>query len=150
MDNETDFMYVGRLHEIFPLDVCPPLENNSSSRSSITSSSHPSVFSSSLASPSRRMRPEFIKIYPHPLCSDALTTWCSWAKRDKETNDGEVLRASRFLRETWIPGFVRKLDELEIRPVDSRNLALELHRAGINIRYLGKKILTYYINLSYL
>ncbi len=140
-DNEKGYSYATRLYEMFPLDFCP-LEAPPSPTKSMTATPPPAqqaVFQLFCQQPTplRRLRPEFIKQYPHALCSDALTEWCAYSRREKEQNDYELTRASRYLRETWIPAFVKRLDVLEIRPIDSRHLSLEMHRAGVNMRYLG-------------
>ncbi|KAJ3223612.1 hypothetical protein HK099_000904 [Clydaea vesicula] len=126
--NVESHIALKRMYETFPLDYC----NVEDSKQKTT----PLLFSKR-PSPVRRLRPEFVRSYPHQLCSDALTEWCAHEKHDRDQNDLEVVRAGRFLQEVWIPSFVKKLDELEIRPIDSRTLGLEMHRAGVNVRYLG-------------
>jgi len=49
----------------------------------------------------------------------------------------EVAEASNYLRTHVIPMVVKKLEALEIIPVDSPSLTQVLHLHGINIRYLG-------------
>lgn len=145
-----EYSYATKLFEMFPLDFCP-LEAPPSPTKSLTSHQpipqQPVPQQSALSqifctfpTPLRRLRPEFLKHYPHALCGDALTEWSAYSRKDCDQNDYEITRASRYLRETWIPAFVRRLDELEIRPIDSRHLSLEMHRAGVNMRYLGKKL----------
>jgi hypothetical protein len=87
--------------------------------------------------PSNRLRSEFLKNYPHPLCADAFTEWSALDNKEKSLNDSEVVNASRYLTEHWIPSFVKKLDELEIRPINSEGLCKAFHQSGINMRYLG-------------
>ena len=87
--------------------------------------------------PSNKLRPEFVAIYQTPLSSDALTPASGGSRREKELNDEEVMKASRFLRENLIPAFVRSLDSMDIRPFDSATLTTEMHLKGINMRYLG-------------
>lgn len=84
-----------------------------------------------------RLRPEFIAVYQNCLCSDALTPTSGASRREKELNDEEVMKASRFLRENWIPSFIKSLDNMDIRPFDSPSLTNEMHLKGINMRYLG-------------
>lgn len=86
----------------------------------------------------KRLRPEFLADYPHPLCADAFTSWSATSKRERAENDEEVMQACAFLREHWIPAFVRKLDQLEIRPINSHELTRAFHDGGVNIRYLGE------------
>ncbi|KAJ3314956.1 hypothetical protein HDV04_004756 [Boothiomyces sp. JEL0838] len=86
---------------------------------------------------SNRLRPEFLAIYQSPLCSDALTPTSGGSRREIEVNDDELLKAARFLRENWIPAFVSSIDSLDICPYDSYSLTNEMHKKGINMRYLG-------------
>ena len=59
------------------------------------------------------------------------------SKKEIEVNNDECMQAARFLRENWIPAFVKDLDNMEICPFDSESLTKSLHSRGINIRYLG-------------
>ncbi len=86
---------------------------------------------------SHRLRPEFLMVYQNSICSDALTPASGATRREKQLNDEEAMKAARFLRENWIPSFVRSLDNCDIRPYDSLSITTELHKKGINIRYLG-------------
>ncbi len=85
-----------------------------------------------------RFRPEFLQHYPTALCSDAFSEWSAMTLKEKDVNDLEVVQASKFLMEYWIPSFVKKLDYLELRPVTSLELTQEFHKSGINMRYLGE------------
>lgn len=52
----------------------------------------------------------------------------------------EILEAHQYLLHTVIPDFAKKLDKTN---VDLETIQMELHTAGLNIRYLGKvRILT--------
>ncbi|KAI8816801.1 translation initiation factor eIF3 subunit 135-domain-containing protein [Fimicolochytrium jonesii] len=114
--------YASNLHKILPADHHPAQDNNSIAN-------HP-LFS-------RVLRPEFFSIYEHPLTPDAFTMSSGATRRERETNDGEVARAVKHLREVVVPAFVARLDALDVRVVDSRGLVGEMHSAGINVRYLG-------------
>lgn len=59
-------------------------------------------------------------------CSDA-----------KSLEASQVKDATIHLRTVIVPKFVKKLDNLEILPIDSRGITMELHKHGINARYLG-------------
>jgi hypothetical protein len=83
------------------------------------------------------LRPEFLEVYQTQLCADGLTPISGGSRREKEVNDDEVMKASRFLRENWLISFIRAMDNMEICPYDSFSLTTEMHRKGINIRYLG-------------
>lgn len=84
-----------------------------------------------------RFRYEFLKVYQSQICSDALTPASGATKNETEENNVEALKASRFLRDVWIPAFIKSLDNFEVRPFDSRSFTEEMHYRGINIRYLG-------------
>jgi Translation initiation factor eIF3 subunit 135 len=90
----------------------------------------------------KRLRPEFLRLYQSSLCSDALTPTSGATRSEREANDSQLIRSCRFLRESWIPGFIKSLDTLDIRPFDSRSMTVEMHRNGINMRYLGIKCLS--------
>ncbi|KAK3313467.1 clustered mitochondria-domain-containing protein [Apodospora peruviana] len=61
---------------------------------------------------------------------------------DKEQmvkDEQEVRDACKYLRETVIPELLNELRESDISfPMDGRSLTRQLHRRGINLRYLGK------------
>ena len=105
----------------------------------------------------KRFRPEFLKTYQYPLSATSffvnpLGTFLSniWSSFNwprllapnyesiHEENEVEALYASKFLREDAIRSFIKKLDNLDIVPIDSAGFTRELHRNGINIRLLGK------------
>jgi hypothetical protein len=85
----------------------------------------------------KRLRPEFLQIYQTPLCSDGLSPMSGGSKREIESNDEDLVKAARFLKENWIPSFVKLLDNMEVCPYDSQSLTKEMHKRGINIRYLS-------------
>ncbi|KAH8880738.1 hypothetical protein GQ53DRAFT_848717 [Thozetella sp. PMI_491] len=62
------------------------------------------------------------------------------AEKEEMTKDEQEVRdACVFLRDVVIPGFLNDLKESDISfPMDGRSLSRNLHRRGINIRYLGK------------
>ena len=49
-----------------------------------------------------------------------------------------MAKASQDLRYKAIPEFVKKLDQLNILLIDSKNIIQAMHTNGINMRYLGK------------
>ncbi|KAI9102062.1 translation initiation factor eIF3 subunit 135-domain-containing protein [Phlyctochytrium arcticum] len=116
-DPPTKLYYVSNLHTLLPIDH------------------HPQNISQ--PNPSKRLRAEFLGMYPYPLVADGFTDRAGSTRRERTTNDVECARAAKFLQEVWIPIFVGRLDSLEIRPVDSRGLVGEMHSCGINVRYLG-------------
>ncbi|KAI8837866.1 hypothetical protein BC829DRAFT_421374 [Chytridium lagenaria] len=143
-DPSLQFNYAVNLYGIMPLDFMPPnVQTPTSSPHRLSSSQNSSPDKSSLAmsdaspNPTRRLRPEFLKIYTaSSISSDAFTHASGCGRRERGDNDLEASRACKFLREVWIPKVIGKFDSLEIRPVDSRTIAVEMHRAGINVRYL--------------
>ena len=86
----------------------------------------------------KRLRPEFLNSYPTPLCSDALVAASGGSKREIETNNLELIKACRYLKENHIPTFISSLDNLKyVLPYDSQTFTTLLHNNGISMRYLG-------------
>ncbi|KAL2918972.1 hypothetical protein HK105_201242 [Polyrhizophydium stewartii] len=146
LDASTNAMYLTSLHELFPIDHY--VEDSAHGRGSVAGHgvrtmalSHPGRLdygdTQRAINSTHRLRPEFLAAYQTPLCADALTGTSGASRAERDANDADVARACRFLRETWIPAFVRTLDNLDARPFDSQSLAGEMHRNGINMRYLG-------------
>ncbi|KAJ3075860.1 hypothetical protein HDU98_006631 [Podochytrium sp. JEL0797] len=156
-DQELGRNYAVNLFEIMPMDYSPQMSSACSSParspsrqqtntgpSSPSKMGVPTPFSLAASSTghagptkSHRLRPEFVKMYTSSISSDAFTPASGCGRKERELNDSEAMRASRYLRETWIPGFVKHLDELEMRPLDSTQISGELHKWGVNVRYLG-------------
>lgn len=60
-------------------------------------------------------------------------------KAELEADEQEVRAASEFLRDRVIPEFLRELSDSDASfPMDGQSLGRNLHKRGINIRYLGK------------
>ncbi|KAJ3409346.1 hypothetical protein HDV05_004470, partial [Chytridiales sp. JEL 0842] len=136
-DNSTGRSYIVNLFEMFPIDYTPP-ESGTPSSSPSRRAPTPSVYLDvETPESSKRLRGEFLVSYASPLSSDAFTPASGCGKREKEANDSEAARASRFLRETWVPEFVKRLDSFELRPGDSKELGKVMHKWGVNVRYLG-------------
>ncbi|KAI8809574.1 clustered mitochondria-domain-containing protein [Cladochytrium replicatum] len=139
--SQTQTYYTVNVHDMFPMDYYPAHNNEENNR---RNHSHISMTEADLQTgpdPMKRLRAEFLRAYGDKLnlslVSEAFTL-CSGANdREREVADTEAMRAARFLREQWIPSFIKRLDTLIVRPVDSMTLSLEMHRAGVNIRYLG-------------
>eukprot|EP01119_Soliformovum_irregulare_P021321 TRINITY_DN7074_c0_g1_i2.p1 TRINITY_DN7074_c0_g1~~TRINITY_DN7074_c0_g1_i2.p1 ORF type:complete len:833 (+),score=208.66 TRINITY_DN7074_c0_g1_i2:91-2589(+) len=89
---------------------------------------------------SRLLRPEFIKNYSQPLCSDAFA---GFIKGFHEDANREVIEATDHLIRTLIPKFangeLRKetQEAKEAGRLDDFRLTETIHRNGINCRYLG-------------
>ena len=80
-------------------------------------------------------RPEFVKNYKIPLSSDAFSPF---GYHNKQEHDQEVREATNYLFDTVIPDFAGHLPEIMNNVDVSRHLTELVHRAGINVRYLGK------------
>ncbi|KAI8812779.1 hypothetical protein BJ742DRAFT_735587 [Cladochytrium replicatum] len=139
--SQTQTYYAVNIHDMFPMDYYPARNNEEKNR---RNNSHHTMTETELQTgqdPTKRLRAEFLRAYGDKLnislVSDAFTL-CSGANtREREVADTEAMRAARFLREQLIPSFIKRLETLIVRPVDSMTLSLEMHRAGVNIRYLG-------------
>ena len=60
-------------------------------------------------------------------------------KEDLAKDEEAVIAACKYLRDDVIPALLKELGESEISfPMDGRSLTRQLHRRGINLRYLGK------------
>lgn len=57
------------------------------------------------------LRPEFVRKWNQPLCSDAFTSWQRYDPNRTE-NNLEVLKATKYLHERLIPEFAKRLDKM--------------------------------------
>ncbi|KAL6059841.1 Clu domain-containing protein [Balamuthia mandrillaris] len=89
----------------------------------------------------RLLRPEFVREWPKPLCSDAFSGFIKHF--DMEQHNEEIKAATRHLISVVIPSYA---DILSIMIKEARqktdglenfSLTEALHSKGINIRYLG-------------
>lgn len=138
----NDSFFISNLSNLLPLDSSYngvlANENVDSSSKSISPAQYDALAADDyLAHPSKRLRPEYVASFAQPLASNGLTVHSSATKSEKLENDVELFKAARYLRENWIPAFVKQLDEMETRPIDSHTLTVEMHRNGVNMRYLG-------------
>eukprot|EP01126_Amoeba_proteus_P052539 TRINITY_DN6353_c0_g1_i9.p1 TRINITY_DN6353_c0_g1~~TRINITY_DN6353_c0_g1_i9.p1 ORF type:complete len:968 (-),score=177.82 TRINITY_DN6353_c0_g1_i9:1651-4554(-) len=79
------------------------------------------------------LRPSFVKNYSVPLCSDALSGWCS-SDPNHKTKGMTVVNATRHLYEKVLPRIVAIL---EGQPREGDDLIDLIHREGGNCRHLG-------------
>lgn len=110
----------------------------------------------------RLLRPELVKRFPTPLCSDAFSGFVSASKQDLAEHNKEVRAATDYLHLEVIPKFARKLtarvayewttfarksehnaDQEKEKPSRTVFLAMFplkqlLHAKGINLRNLGR------------
>ena len=91
----------------------------------------------------RLLRPEFVGKYPHPLSSDSFSLF--GRHPGHEEHDEEVKQATRYLQEELTFALATELSrkaESELTdpltPRHLKRLTLQLHRAGVNLRYLGR------------
>jgi len=90
----------------------------------------------------RLLRPELVSRFHTPLSSDAFT---AFGRDDHHEHDEEVRNATTWLREQLIPEFAQWLanrfvflrSPAQPSTRDIMVLLGELHRAGINVRYLN-------------
>jgi len=89
------------------------------------------------------LRPEFVRNYEVPLCSDALSKFTCPNHPDPvrremaEQHNVEIDRATTYLKEVVVPSFARRLVELSKEQRDEFPLVMMMHEAGINVRFLG-------------
>jgi len=118
---ESDEMYALNLCEWFPIDAQFYEED---AEQAVDPASQP------------RLRPEFVQNYSTPLSSDSFGDVPA-PKRETDVNDQEVIRATAYLVDQWIPSVVQRLDDLSVLPMDGLQFSEYLHSQGISIRYLG-------------
>ena len=98
-------------------------------------------------------RPEFIKSYKIPLSSDGFS---KFGKHNAKEHNTEIVEATKYLLEIMIPKFAKE-ELINLFPIGSssssgcsndslidnnnyieiQNITEIVHRAGINVRYLG-------------
>lgn len=90
----------------------------------------------------RLLRPEFIKAYHEPLCSDAFSGFVMADPKYEEYNQA-IRIATRYLITDLIPRFVRDSLVWQVREAAERNLLHEfplteaIHAKGICMRHIG-------------
>ena len=86
------------------------------------------------------MRPEYVKIYKKPLCSDGFSGFI--AKHNYVEHNNEIIEATNELLNVHIPNFAPDLVAMMVEARDkgkleSFRLTEAIHRQGINVRYTG-------------
>jgi len=81
------------------------------------------------------LRAELVSRYPKPLSSDAYSLF---GKDNSTEHDAEVTEATMFLFNQVIPDFANTLSRMDESILTASRFIEELHRAGINIRHLGR------------
>jgi hypothetical protein len=94
----------------------------------------------------RLCRPELLKFNPLPISSDCFTGFgcCAQCRatpcpHSAQQNHAELnnLSANLFGHQGVIAQLAKKLGAREIAPMDSEALVKEMHKLGINVRWLG-------------
>jgi hypothetical protein len=134
--SKEDQLYITNLSELFPLDA---IYEGSIVNDDIDIPANGSILDDEnlFLNSSKRLRPEYLMYYNLSISSDALTIHSAATRKERDANDIQAIKASNYLRDTWVPAFVRQLDEMLVRPIDSHSFTVEMHRQGVNVRYLG-------------
>lgn len=82
----------------------------------------------------RMLRPELVRLLPHPLSSDAFT---SFGAEQYAEHNAEVEYATRHLQTILVPNFAKSLYAMDSVVNSFSSLVYQTHRNGINLRYLG-------------
>ena len=87
-------------------------------------------------------RREFVKSYPKPLCSDGFSGFIR-SDPEEEKHNEELAEATTYLYHTLIPAFAREFLQIYREAKQGHSLSdvkitENMHRRGINMRYLGK------------
>lgn len=82
----------------------------------------------------KMLRPCLVFSYQSPLSSDAFS---GFGRADEEVHNTEVWHATEFLLQSVIPRMAEALSDGKYRVKTGRSLCQTLHKAGINLRYLG-------------
>jgi len=77
---------------------------------------------------------ELVRQFDKPLSSDAFTLF---GEHNSDLHDAEVREATELLHREIIPSFARSLSQLD-KELRMEDILIRLHRAGINIRFLGE------------
>jgi len=138
--------HLGKDNRFYLLDtarLCPP----TASKSHYNGVYFPNIKGSFLC---RMFRPEFLRQHLTPLSSDVF---CKWADNPLDSNaesqnNGEVVDATLVLEQETIPAATNDIDQtyspfmLQSSPFLEedqllREIIVDLHSRGVNVRYLG-------------
>eukprot|EP01087_Luapelamoeba_hula_P010090 TRINITY_DN2656_c0_g1_i1.p1 TRINITY_DN2656_c0_g1~~TRINITY_DN2656_c0_g1_i1.p1 ORF type:complete len:1242 (+),score=212.82 TRINITY_DN2656_c0_g1_i1:20-3745(+) len=87
----------------------------------------------------RLLRQELVQQSPKPLCADAFSAFQMTDPRRNEWNT-DVASAYAWLLKEKVVEFARFLESFETETLEEKekiNLTVELHKMGINVRFLG-------------
>ena len=82
------------------------------------------------------LRPELVKAFPRPLCSDAFSKFLIHDQNRRELN-GDIVHATWFLKNEIIPTVAALFSTMGEEELKTLPLPLFLHNYGINLRYMG-------------
>jgi hypothetical protein len=82
----------------------------------------------------KMLRPCLVFKYSTPLSSDAFS---GFGRHNEEIHNAEVWLATKYMLDVLIPNLAQVLNEGNNRVKTSQQLSQMLHKAGINLRYLG-------------
>ena len=85
----------------------------------------------------RLLRPELVKQYPTPLCSDTFSNFVKHYVDDAREHAYEVKDAHLYLTQQIIPAFGKMLSVQDANIFKVNHVIQSMHREGINLRYLG-------------
>eukprot|EP00727_Mastigamoeba_balamuthi_P009543 m51a1_g5210 hypothetical protein (1212) ;mRNA; r:242382-246294 len=89
------------------------------------------------------LRPEFVRAYPKPLCSDAFSLFIAPNHPDPRRraaaaeHNREIDEATQYLLQAVVPSFAERLIHVPLAKRAEYPLIMLLHESGINVRYLG-------------
>lgn len=135
---EDGRFYLTNLEGICPADLLPVSSEE-------WASSDGAAMAAKTALGTRFLRPELVARYVREsgemLSSNSFLALHEITEEDRLANEAfewAASRASAFLRDSVIAEFSAKLNRVEILPCSGAALAVAMHRAGINMRFLGQ------------
>lgn len=103
----------------------PPFDNCQVTND--TSQSNPHLY--------RIFRPEFIKNYPIPLCSDTFSGFV--ANHNPKDHIQEIKEATHYLLYDLIPNYAKQLNSSQNNYSEMLTIKQSLHKKGINMYFMG-------------
>lgn len=84
-----------------------------------------------------QLRPEFVRRYANPLCSDAFSGFDK-KESDAMQHKADIVAATKLLKEELVPKFANELPKhvRQQHEFCSRDLITALHDHGINVRLI--------------
>jgi len=72
----------------------------------------------------RMMRPELVRSFPKPLCSDGFSRFQTGEIAERDENNREIVEAFLYLMKDVIPSFTKQLENDITDPTTIRNFRL--------------------------